>query len=100
LSGSGPAYVFRVVEALALAGENAGLPRTVSRALARQTVIGAGRLLAESSEEPEELRAQVTSPGGTTQAGLAVLDSRDLLGVFSDAVEAATRRSVELGEAR
>lgn len=100
LSGSGPAYVFRVTEALALAGEQAGLPRETSRALARQTVIGAGRLLADSREEPETLRAQVTSPGGTTAAGLAVLDSEGLLKLFSDAVEAATSRSIELGEAK
>jgi pyrroline-5-carboxylate reductase len=100
LSGSGPAYVFRVVEALALAGEAAGLPRETSRALARQTVVGAGRLLADSDEEPETLRAQVTSPGGTTEAGLAVLESDGLLEVFADAVEAATRRSAELGEGR
>jgi pyrroline-5-carboxylate reductase len=100
LSGSGPAYVFLVTEALSLAGEQVGLSRETSRALARQTVIGAGRLLADSDEEPETLRAQVTSPGGTTAAGLAVLDSGGLLGIFSTAVEAATRRSMELGESK
>jgi pyrroline-5-carboxylate reductase len=100
LSGSGPAYIFRVVEALALGGEAAGLSRETSRALARQTVVGAGRLLADSDEEPETLRAQVTSPGGTTEAGLAVLESEGLLEVFAGAVEAATRRSAELGEGR
>jgi pyrroline-5-carboxylate reductase len=100
LSGSGPAYVFRVVEALASAGEAAGLPRETSRALARQTVIGAGRLLADSDEEPETLRAQVTSPGGTTEAGLAVLESGGLLEVFSNAVAAAAARSIALGESQ
>lgn len=100
LSGSGPAYIFRVTEALALAGEHAGLSRQTSRALARQTVIGAGRLMADSDEEPETLRAQVTSPGGTTEAGLAVLDSEGLLKVLSEAVEAATRRSIQLGEGK
>lgn len=100
LSGSGPGYVFMVVEALASAGEAAGLPRATSRALARQTVIGAGQLLADSVEEPEALRAQVTSPGGTTEAGLAVLASGGLFEVFKVAVEAARRRSVELGEGR
>lgn len=97
LSGSGPAYVFLVVEALALAGEEAGLSRETSRALARQTVVGAGRLLADTDEEPETLRTQVTSPGGTTEAGLAVLESEGLVEMFSAAVEAATRRSAELG---
>ena len=97
LSGSGPAYVFLVVEALALAGAEAGLSRETSRALARQTVVGAGRLLADSDEEPETLRMQVTSPGGTTEAGLAVLESEGLVEMFSAAVEAATRRSAELG---
>jgi len=98
LSGSGPAYVFRFVEALALAGENAGLSRSTSRALARQTVVGAGRLLEVSAEEPEQLRAQVTSPGGTTEVGLAVLEAEGLVEVLSDAVEAAARRSEELGK--
>jgi pyrroline-5-carboxylate reductase len=98
LSGSGPGYVFMVVEALADAGEAAGLSREVSRALARQTVVGAGRLLAESREEPETLRAQVTSPGGTTAAGLAALESGGLFELFRDAVGAAERRSAELGE--
>jgi pyrroline-5-carboxylate reductase len=99
LSGSGPGYVFLVVEALASAGEAAGLSREESRALARQTVVGAGRLLADSTEEPETLRAQVTSPGGTTAAGLAVLESDGLFEMFRDAVGAAAQRSAELGEA-
>jgi pyrroline-5-carboxylate reductase len=98
LSGSGPAYIFRVVEVLAEAGARAGLSSETSRVLARQTVIGAGRLLAESDEEPATLRAQVTSPGGTTEAGLAVLEARGLATAFYDAVEAASKRSRQLGE--
>jgi pyrroline-5-carboxylate reductase len=97
LSGSGPAYVYLVVEALVDAGVAAGLPRRVSRALVRQTVLGSARLLVESGEEPEFLRAAVTSPGGTTAAGLRVLESRAVRGAFLEAVAAATARSIELG---
>jgi pyrroline-5-carboxylate reductase len=100
LSGSGPAYIFRLVEVLAEAGARAGLPIETSRVLARQTVIGAGKLLEESGEEPEILRAQVTSPGGTTEAGLAVLEANGLANAFFEAVAAAADRSKELGEAR
>src|SRR5579862_6921775 len=78
VSGSGPAYVFLVAEALAQAGEAAGLEAGISRRLAVATVAGAGRLLAEPGSEPEDLRAQVTSPGGTTQAALAVLEEGEL----------------------
>lgn len=97
VSGSGPAYVFLVTEALADAGIRAGLDPAVSRHLARQTVAGAGRLLAESEDEPEALRAQVTSPGGTTEAALGVLEARGLRALFVEAVEAAAERSRELG---
>ena len=98
LSGSGPAYIFRVVEVLAEAGVRAGLPVETSRVLARQTVVGAGKLLEESEEEPEALRAQVTSPGGTTEVGLAVLEANGVANAFYEAVSAAARRSKELGE--
>ena len=98
LSGSGPAYVFLMVEALAAAGERAGLDATTSRVLARQTVIGAGRLLEGSELEPADLRRQVTSPGGTTEAGLAALEARDFAGAIDEAVGSATLRSAELGE--
>ena len=97
VSGSGPAYLYLVVEALVDAGVAVGLPRPVSRALVRQTVLGSARLLVESGEEPEVLRAAVTSPGGTTAAGLGVLESRAVRGAFLEAVAAATARSTELG---
>lgn len=97
LSGSGPAYVFLVAEALIEAGVLAGLPRDVSHALSVQTLLGAATLLAEGSVGPEALRAAVTSPGGTTAAGLQVLEQRGLRAAFLDAVAAATERSRDLG---
>jgi pyrroline-5-carboxylate reductase len=97
LSGSGPAYVFLVVEALAQGGVEAGLAPEVSRLLAVETVAGAGRLLGASGRDPEQLRAEVTSPGGTTEAGLRVLESRGVRAAFAEAVAAATERSRQLG---
>jgi len=97
LSGSGPAYVFLVVEALVEAGVLVGLPRDVATTLAVQTVVGSAALLAEGGESPEALRAGVTSPGGTTAAGLRVLEERAVRAAFLDAVAAATARSRELG---
>jgi pyrroline-5-carboxylate reductase len=97
LSGSGPAYVFLVAEALTDAGVHAGLPRAVADALVRQTLLGAARLLAEGEDGPEALRAAVTSPGGTTAAGLRVLEERAVRAALLDAVAAATARSRELG---
>jgi pyrroline-5-carboxylate reductase len=98
LSGSGPAYVFLVAEALVEAGVLAGLPRDVTEDLVRQTLLGAARLL-HGDETPAALRAAVTSPGGTTAAGLRVLERRGVRGAFLDAVLAATERSRELGDA-
>jgi pyrroline-5-carboxylate reductase len=97
LSGSGPAYVFLVVEALVDAGVLNGLPRPVSAALATQTVLGAARLLAESDEGPEALRAAVTSPAGTTAAGLRELERSGVRAAFLNAVSAAADRSRALG---
>lgn len=97
LSGSGPAYVFLVVEALTEAGVLAGLPRDVSAQLTIQTLTGAARMLAEAGEAPEALRAAVTSPGGTTAAGLRVLEAAGVRSAFLEAVAAATVRSQELG---
>lgn len=97
LSGSGPAYVFLVAEALVEAGVLEGLPREVSRVLTVQTILGAARMLAESGESAEVLRAAVTSPGGTTAAALRVLESRGVRAAFLDAVSASAAKSRALG---
>jgi pyrroline-5-carboxylate reductase len=97
LSGSGPAYVFLVAEALAEAGVLNGLPRDTAETLAFQTLLGAARLLADSDDGPAALRAAVTSPGGTTAAGLHALESHGVRAAFLDAVTAATGRARELG---
>ncbi|MCP5026838.1 MAG: pyrroline-5-carboxylate reductase [Actinomycetia bacterium] len=97
LSGSGPAYVFMVAEALIEGGVLMGLPRDQASALAIQTLRGSAQLLAESGSEPAQLRADVTSPGGTTAAGLLALEQRGLRAAFAEAVRAATTRSRELG---
>ncbi len=97
LSGSGPAYVFLVAEALIDAGVLAGLPRDVADRLTRETLLGAATLLADG-DAPEALRAAVTSPGGTTAAGLHVLESRGVRAALLDAVRAAAARSQELGD--
>jgi pyrroline-5-carboxylate reductase len=100
LSGSGPAYVFLVAEALIDAGVLAGLPRPVAQQLAVQTVAGAGRLLVESGDDPAQLRAAVTSPGGTTAAGLRTLEAGGVRSAVLEAVIAATERSRQLGGTR
>src|SRR5579884_1801818 len=97
VSGSGPAYVFLLIEALARAGEAAGLPADLALRLARGTVAGAGELAWLSPESPERLRADVTSPGGTTEAAMAVLTGADgLVPLIGRAVAAAARRSRQL----
>lgn len=98
LSGSGPAYVFLVAEAMIAAGIGVGLAADVARQLAIQTIVGAGRMLAETGDSPEDLRAAVSSPNGTTVAGLAVLDERRVRDAFAAAIRRATERSRELGQ--
>lgn len=96
LSGSGPAYIFLVAEALIDAGVLVGLARPVATELAVQTILGSAELLASGSS-PADLRAAVTSPGGTTAAGLRALEAGGVRAAFADAVVAATDRSRELG---
>ena len=98
LSGSGPAYVFAMIEALRDAGAREGLPEETALQLASQTVFGAARLLLDEKEPPEVLRDRVTSPGGTTRAGLDALADAGFADAIFGAVRAATRRSVELGK--
>lgn len=98
LSGSGPAYLFLIAEALIEGGVLVGLPRETAVALVNQTMLGAATLLAEGAEGPEALRAAVTSPGGTTAAGLRALEDHGVRAALLDAVVAATVRSKELGE--
>ena len=97
VSGSGPAYVFLLVEALAAAGKAAGLDEATANALARETIVGAGALLGEFAESPSELRKAVTSPGGTTAAALDVLMAGGgMPDLMRKAVDAAVRRGAEL----
>lgn len=97
LSGPMPAYLYLVVEALIEAGVHQGLPREVSRTLVVDAFAGSGALLKETGEAPEVLRAQVTSPGGTTAAGLRALEQHAVRAAFIDAVAAAAERSRQLG---
>ncbi|GJM39288.1 MAG: pyrroline-5-carboxylate reductase [Acidimicrobiales bacterium] len=99
LSGSGPAYVFHLAEALIAAGIAEGLAPDTADVLARQTLLGAATLLSESGEDPAVLRTNVTSPNGTTQAGLEVFAEADLMAIVARVVKAATDRSRELGGA-
>lgn len=98
LSGSGPAYVFTFIEALSDAGVKNGLPRDISTRLAVQTVFGSAKLMLESREHPALLKEKVTSPGGTTIAGLQALEQGGFRGLVMGAVESATVRSAELGK--
>ena len=97
VSGSGPAYVFAFIEALAEAGVHLGMPREMALVLATETVAGSGRLARESGEDPAVLRASVTSPGGTTAEALAALDRGGFAATIREAVAAAHRRAKELG---
>jgi len=99
LSGSGPAYVFLILEALSDAGVKVGLSRRTAQLLAAQTLLGSAKLLLETNEHPGRLKDMVTSPGGTAITGLHTLENGGLRTTLMNAVEAATRRSRELGEA-
>jgi pyrroline-5-carboxylate reductase len=98
LSGSGPAYVYQVIEALSDGGVLMGLPRDVATRLASQTVLGAAQMVMHTGEPPAVLKDAVASPGGTTIAGLHALESGGLRAALMNAVRAATLRSRELGE--
>jgi len=98
LSGSGPAYIFLIVDALADAGVKVGLAREDALFLSTQTVLGAAKLLMETKEHPGRLKDMVTSPGGTAIAGIHTLEKGGLRTTLINAVEVATQRSKELGE--
>ena len=99
LSGSGPAFIYVVIEALADGGVKMGLPRDVANTLAAQTAFGAAKMVLESDTDIGQLRDSVASPGGTTIEGLHALEKGGLTNVLIDAVEAATKKSKSLGEA-
>eukprot|EP01087_Luapelamoeba_hula_P012452 TRINITY_DN3473_c0_g1_i1.p1 TRINITY_DN3473_c0_g1~~TRINITY_DN3473_c0_g1_i1.p1 ORF type:complete len:330 (+),score=64.91 TRINITY_DN3473_c0_g1_i1:30-992(+) len=97
MSGSGPAYVYQFIEALSDGGVRVGLPRDVATRFAAQTVLGAAQMVLETGEHPGSLKDKVTSPGGTTIAGLHAMEKGGVRGAIMDTVQAATNRSIELG---
>ncbi len=97
LSGSGPAYVFSFIEAMIDGGVKMGLTRETAQQLTTQTILGSVKLLEQSQEHPAVLRSKVTSPGGTTIAGLHILEKLGFSGIIMEAIQAATNRSIELG---
>ena len=98
LSGSGPAYIFLIIEALADAGVKVGLSREVALQLSAQTLLGSAHMLLETGEHPGRLKDQITSPGGTAIAGLHTLEAGGLRTTLINAVEVATKRAQELGQ--
>ncbi len=98
LSGSGPAYIFAVIDALSDGGVKAGLPRQASTLLAAQTVLGAAKMVLESGEHPGRLKDMITSPGGTTIEGLHALEMSGIRGAFISAVQLAAKKAEELGK--
>jgi pyrroline-5-carboxylate reductase len=100
LSGSGPAFVYSMIEALTDGGVSAGLPAQLAAELAARTAAGAAEMVLQTGETPAVLRDRVTSPGGTTMAGLAVLKEQKFQDTVAAAVDAATRRSAELGRSK
>ncbi len=99
LSGTGPAYLFLIAEAMIEAGVKLGMPADMARQLTLQTIVGAAKLMIDSGEEPAELRRKVTSPNGTTEAAMRVMADRKLVEIFVEAVKAAACRSEELSRA-
>ena len=98
LSGSGPAYIYLVIEALSDGGVAAGLPREIATKLAAQTVLGSGKMVLETGLHPGALKDMVASPGGTTIEGLCELEKGKLRGTLINAVRAATEKSKKLGQ--
>ena len=97
VSGSGPAYVYYLAEAMINGAEKVGLEPNTARALVRQTLLGAAHMLTETEKSPEQLRREVTSPGGTTEAGLKILQERRTDEAVIECIKAATDRSKQLG---
>ena len=97
LSGSGPAFIYSIIDALADGGVREGLSRDIAVKLAAQTMLGSAKMVMEVNAHPADLKDQVTSPGGTTVAGLQVMEEKNVNRALADAVAAATQRSRELG---
>lgn len=98
VSGSGPAYVYYLAEAMEKGAVEIGLDPEIAKALVRQTLLGAANMLEQSGKSPEQLRKEVTSPGGTTEAGLKVLDAHQVNKAFAECIQTATSRSKEMGK--
>ncbi|MEH7345425.1 pyrroline-5-carboxylate reductase [Bacillus sp. JJ1532] len=99
LSGSGPAYIYYLAEAMEKSAMDIGLEKTVAKELIVQTLLGAAEMLSKSTKEPKQLRKEVTSPGGTTEAGIKVLDSYSVQNAFIDCIKEAAAQSKRLGKA-